>query len=231
VRADLPRGFGAFRGVALPLRQKPLVPILRSRSLKRCFDIAAASCALMIFGLLILIIALVVLAFEGRPIFIRHRRVGEKGVIFPCFKFRTMVLNSDEVLKRYLAINEEAAREWERARKLKHDPRVTSLGRVLRQTSLDELPQLVNILRGEMSVVGPRPIVSDELKKYGSSAQEYLSIRPGLTGLWQCSGRNELSYDERVAMDAHYARTWSLASDLVIIIRTIPATLKQRGVY
>jgi exopolysaccharide production protein ExoY len=137
-----------------------------------------------------------------------------------------MVTNGGEVLHRHLDAQPEAAREWRETRKLASDPRVGYLGNLLRKSSIDELPQLFNVLRGDMSLVGPRPIVPDELEYYGRHAQEYLKTRPGLTGVWQVSGRNRLSYAARVARDCHYVRHWSLAVDLAVLIKTIPAILK-----
>jgi exopolysaccharide production protein ExoY len=217
----------------------PLTDVARDRAVrapalsraKRALDIAAAGSALAVFGILLGMIALAVLIMEGRPILIRHRRIGRNGVSFPCLKFRTMVRDADAALSRHLASHPEALAEWQETHKLKRDPRVTPLGRVLRDTSLDELPQLFNILRGEMSLVGPRPIVADEIKRYGIAFADYKAVRPGLTGPWQCSGRNDVSYEQRVHMDSQYVRSWSLTSDLIIIMKTVPAVIKSRGVY
>jgi exopolysaccharide production protein ExoY len=142
-----------------------------------------------------------------------------------------MAVNGDEVLRNYLKANPQAAEEWRATRKLKFDPRVTVVGTVLRKLSLDELPQLLNILRGEMSVVGPRPVVDEELNLYDSFAAFYLSTRPGLTGLWQISGRNDVSYDTRIAFDTQYVQNWSLIGDVAIIVKTIPAVCMARGSY
>ncbi len=198
---------------------------------KRCLDVVLAASALVCFSLLFGIIALAILATDRGPVLIRHRRVGRNGVIFPCLKFRTMVVNAETALVRHLAENPDAMIEWKANHKLKDDPRITPLGRILRETSLDELPQLVNSLRGEMSLVGPRPIVTEEAVRYGSAFADYKSVRPGLTGLWQCSGRNDIGYDERVLLDSRYVRTWSLKQDLLIILRTVPAVIGSRGVY
>ncbi|MBB3944313.1 lipopolysaccharide/colanic/teichoic acid biosynthesis glycosyltransferase [Rhizobium skierniewicense] len=142
-----------------------------------------------------------------------------------------MVMNGDEVLRQYLAANPDAEEEWKTTRKLKNDPRVTAIGSVLRKLSLDELPQLINIIRGEMSVVGPRPVVDEELNYYENAASYYLSTRPGLTGLWQISGRNDVSYKERVDYDTQYVRNWSMMQDVFIIAKTIPAVCMSRGSY
>ena len=142
-----------------------------------------------------------------------------------------MVPNGDEVLRAHFARSEAARVEWEAHRKLKCDPRVTPLGAVLRATSADELPQLINVLRGEMSIVGPRPVVRDELRHYGHFSSHYLSARPGLTGLWQVSGRSDVTYHQRVKYDVQYCENWSFLNDLVIIVRTIPALLSRKGTY
>jgi len=198
---------------------------------KRTFDVTAALCALIIFSPIFLMIMALVKYSDNGPAFYGHTRIGHNGRPFKCLKFRTMAVNGDEVLRRYLRENPQAAEEWRLTRKLKDDPRVTTIGRVLRKLSLDELPQLLNILRGEMSVVGPRPVVDDELKVYDSFAVYYLRTRPGLTGLWQISGRNDVSYETRIAFDTQYVQTWSLVQDIAIILRTIPAVCLARGSY
>ncbi|WP_269930684.1 sugar transferase [Aminobacter sp. HY435] len=198
---------------------------------KRSFDIVGASAGLIALSPLFLLIALLVKASDGGPAFYGHRRIGRAGRIFHCLKFRTMVRNGDAVLAAHLRGNPEARAEWEATRKLKDDPRVTRVGAVLRKLSLDELPQIVNILLGDMSIVGPRPVVRDELEYYGKSAVFYFKSRPGLTGLWQVSGRNDVSYDSRVAFDRHYVENWSLSQDIRIILKTVPAVCMSRGSY
>lgn len=198
---------------------------------KRSFDMASAALALLIFSPIFLLIAALVKFSDPGPIFYGHRRVGHNGRYFHCLKFRTMAMNGDEMLRQYLAANPEAAEEWRATRKLKNDPRVTAVGAVLRKLSLDELPQLLNIIRGEMSVVGPRPVVDEELSYYESDAAYYLSTRPGLTGLWQISGRNDVSYKTRVAFDTQYVQNWSMRQDVFIIVKTIPAVCLSRGSY
>lgn len=193
---------------------------------KSLLDKAVAGTALILALPLMAMVALAVRLSDGGPATYAHPRIGANGRTFRCIKFRTMVINGDEVLERHLRADPEAAREWAETRKLRNDPRVTSIGRFLRRTSLDELPQLINVLRGEMSCVGPRPIVEAELSKYGEGAREYLAARPGITGLWQISGRSNLDYDDRVRLDVLYVRQWSLLLDLVILLRTIPAVLK-----
>nr|WP_283804854.1 sugar transferase [Variibacter gotjawalensis] len=199
--------------------------------LKRAFDIVFAGSALILLSPMILMVALLVRMSDRGPIFFSHQRVGYQYRPFGCIKFRTMVVDSQAVLANYLANNPEAQREWEVSRKLTHDPRVTPLGNILRLTSLDELPQLWNILRGDMSIVGPRPVVQDELRKYGVNAQFYAETRPGLTGAWQVSGRSDTQYETRVALDRAYVETWSMRKDVVIILRTIPAVIFSRGAY
>ncbi len=160
-----------------------------------------------------MVMLLVSLSDKG-PAFYGHRRIGHNGQEFRCLKFRTMVTNGDKVLQEYLRNNPQAMEEWRATRKLQHDPRVTAVGAVLRKLSLDELPQLFNIIRGEISIVGPRPVVQDELEMYEHAAVYYLQSRPGLTGLWQVSGRNDVSYAARVAFDTHYVENWSLVRDV-----------------
>lgn len=199
--------------------------------IKRTFDLTAAIIALILLAPLFLMIGALVKASDGGSILYGHKRIGRNGETFRCLKFRTMVENGDEVLQRHLRADPQALEEWTATRKLQNDPRVTRVGQVLRKLSLDELPQIMNIVRGEMSVVGPRPVVSEELDYYGPAAEFYLASRPGLTGLWQVSGRNDVSYAARVAFDTHYVQNWSLATDLAIIIKTVPAVVASRGSY
>lgn len=198
---------------------------------KRMFDIAAAAVALAFLLPLFALVALAIKLSDGGPVFYRHRRIGRNGQLFDCLKFRTMVLDADAVLHRHLLANRQAAREWEENQKLTADPRVTSFGATLRKTSVDELPQLINILKGEMSVVGPRPIVPAEAPKYADTMACYLRSRPGLTGLWQISGRNSVDYAQRVKLDRHYVENWSFGRDLTIIIRTVRVVVTARGCY
>lgn len=198
---------------------------------KRSFDILVALGAFILISPIFLMIMALVKFSDGGRVFYGHRRIGYNGTTFRCLKFRTMAENGDAILQQYLKDNPAAYEEWRTARKLQFDPRVTVVGTVLRKLSLDELPQLFNILRGEMSLVGPRPVVEDELELYEASAIYYLQTRPGLTGLWQVSGRNDVSYAARVAFDTHYVCNWSLVSDLRIVVRTIPAVCLSRGSY
>jgi exopolysaccharide production protein ExoY len=198
---------------------------------KRFFDVVSAACAIVLLSPLLAMIALLIKLSDGGSVVYAHRRVGRKGNIFYCLKFRTMVQNGDEVLAAHFAANPQSREEWLATRKLQNDPRVTRVGQVLRKLSLDELPQVFNILLGHMSVVGPRPIVKDELEMYGPAADCYLRSRPGLTGLWQVSGRNDVSYGTRIAFDQHYVENWSFLADLRIIVLTVPAILAARGSY
>ncbi len=198
---------------------------------KRGFDVVGALIGLIVLSPLFLLVALLVKFSDEGPVFFGHRRVGRGGRVFYCLKFRTMVVNGDSVLSAHLRSSAEARAEWEATRKLKDDPRITRVGAVLRKLSIDELPQILNILMGDMSIVGPRPVVSDELEIYGNRAVFYLKSRPGLTGLWQVSGRNDVSYDRRVEFDRQYVENWSLAEDIRIILKTVPAVCMSRGSY
>jgi exopolysaccharide production protein ExoY len=195
----------------------------------RAVDVAIAGAALMFVAPLMLVVAVLLSIFDPGPIIFRHRRLGQNGRSFNCLKFRTMVVDSQARLEELLRTDPEARAMWQIHRKLKHDPRITALGRFLRKSSIDELPQLVNVLRGEMSIVGPRPIVEDEIAKYGRYFAHYSSVRPGITGLWQVSGRNDVSYRRRVAMDVVYARRKSLGLNMKIMGLTMPAVVLAKG--
>lgn len=202
-----------------------------SEWLKRSFDIFLSAFTIISLSPIMIIIATLMKILGNGPIFYAHERIGRHGRKFNCLKFRTMRVDGDRIFKNFLADNPAAEREWAATRKLKDDPRVFPFGRVLRKTSLDELPQLFNILKGEMSVVGPRPVTEPELDRYGSARAEYLSVRPGLTGLWQISGRNDVSYDERVSLDCWYIRNRSMLLDLKIIAITARIVFFQKGSY
>jgi lipopolysaccharide/colanic/teichoic acid biosynthesis glycosyltransferase len=206
-------------------------PEIRESRACRYLDLGLATAAMMFFLPLMLIIGFLIWVESRGPVFYSQMRIGRGGRMFPCFKFRTMVVDSDSVLRELLETCAISKSEWERDFKLRDDPRITRVGRVLRKFSLDELPQLFNVLRGEMSVVGPRPIVKAEVARYGKFIGDYASVKPGLTGLWQISGRNDVSYAERVELDVQYARSKSLANDVQIIARTVPAVLFARGAY
>jgi exopolysaccharide production protein ExoY len=193
---------------------------------KRVVDVILAGLLLLLCAPIMLLVAAAIRLSMGGPVVFGHKRIGYRGRPFVCYKFRTMPANSHELLDRHLAENPEAAREWAASRKLSRDPRVTALGHILRKSSLDELPQLLNVLTGDMSLIGPRPIVPDEMAHYGRYARAYLGARPGITGVWQTNGRSSVSYRTRVACDRCYARRWSLGLDLVLLLKTIPAVLK-----
>jgi undecaprenyl-phosphate galactose phosphotransferase len=199
-----------------------------ARGCKIAFDWLAAAASLIVIAPVLCAIAVLV-RLDGGPALFGHLRIGQNGRPFHCLKFRTMVTNSEAALSCLLRDDPLAAAEWAETHKLRRDPRITPIGRFLRASSLDELPQLFNILRLEMSLVGPRPIVAAEVPRYGDKIAAYHSIRPGLTGLWQISGRSGTTYDERVQLDTRYAHNWSFWSDMRIILRTVPAVLRSRG--
>jgi lipopolysaccharide/colanic/teichoic acid biosynthesis glycosyltransferase len=195
---------------------------------KRLMDIVGAGLLFITLAPVFALIAMVV-ALDGGPVLYNHRRIGKNGVPFDCLKFRTMMVGADTCLDEYLTYHPLAGEEWARDQKLSFDPRITPIGKLLRQTSLDELPQLFNVVKGDMSLVGPRPITEGELRHYGASAMHYLSVRPGITGLWQISGRNDVSYQKRVVFDRNYVEGMSLWQDLVILSKTPSAVLSRRG--
>lgn len=203
----------------------------RNRWAKRMFDLAATiSGGLLISPILLLLAIIVGIDNKGRIIF-AHRRVGKNGKIFPCYKFQSMVPDAQKRLEEYLAENPEARKEWDETFKLTNDPRVTKLGAFLRKTSLDELPQLWNVLMGDMSLVGPRPIVTKEIERYGDYIREYYMVPPGITGMWQVNGRSDTTYEERVAMDTWYVRNWSVWIDLVYLFKTVKTVFTGKGAY
>ncbi|WP_315702012.1 MULTISPECIES: sugar transferase [unclassified Bradyrhizobium] len=192
---------------------------------KRVLDVVIALSGIVLLAPLLLLCFVLTIATSPGPALFRHRRVGFGGKTFECLKFRTMAVDASERLRHLLATDPRAAAEWASTRKLRNDPRVTVFGAIMRKSSLDELPQLFNVLKGEMSIVGPRPVTEEELERYASSIGAYLACRPGITGLWQVSGRSSTTYDKRVAYDTFYAQNWSVALDAKIIIVTIPAVL------
>ena len=192
---------------------------------KRILDLVMALSAAAVLLPVGIMVALAIRITMGGPVVYAHERVGYDGRRIRCYKFRTMVTNADDVLRAQLLRNPALAQEWRDTQKLREDPRVTMLGKILRKSSLDELPQLINVIRGEMSCVGPRPVTAAELERYGEAEAEYLRARPGVTGLWQVSGRNRLSYAERVELDKAYVQQWSMWGDMIILLRTIPAVL------
>jgi exopolysaccharide production protein ExoY len=211
----------AKAGAAAPLSS--VAPV--GTSSKRALDIALALFGIVALAPLLLICYLLTITTSSGPALFRHRRVGFGGKRFDCLKFRTMRTDASERLQQLLESDPSVADEWATSQKLKRDPRVTKFGAVLRKSSLDELPQLFNVLRGEMSIVGPRPVTDEELERYTTSVAAYLACRPGITGLWQVSGRSTTSYEKRVACDAFYAQNWSMALDAKILIVTLPSLL------
>lgn len=201
----------------------------RKLNTKRHVDLVLALLLMAVLAPLALLIALAVKASSRGPILYRHRRIGRDGHIFNCLKFRTMHRLADSQLASLLRSDAGSAGEWGQTQKLRRDPRITPVGRLLRVTSLDELPQLINIVRGEMSLVGPRPVTAHELERYGADAVWYLSVRPGLTGVWQISGRSLLSFEARVRIDTDYVRNWSLGQDLRVLARTPWVVLRRHG--
>ncbi|MCK2055858.1 sugar transferase [Methylobacterium sp. 37f] len=196
---------------------------------KRSVDVSIALITLFLLLPLMAVLLVAVWAQDGKSPIFRHRRIGLGGRTFDCLKIRSMMSNGDALLQEHLAQSRSARAEWDATHKLTNDPRITPLGHILRKTSLDELPQLINVLKGEMSLVGPRPIVQAEVARYGAAFQTCFSVTPGVTGLWQVSGRSNCSYAERVEMDLAYALDWSFSRDLSILVRTVPAVLAQRG--
>ncbi len=215
------------------LRRRDRVPaeLFRYRVLKRCIDMGLVLLALPVLLPILAMVSLCVRLSSPGPIFFSHRRIRRNGAFFPMWKFRTMCNNSAEVLEDYLRRHPEARAEWRSTHKLRHDPRITRIGASLRRYSLDELPQIWNVLTGRMSLVGPRPIVAAEVEKYGSSFACYCRVKPGITGLWQVSGRSNLSYEQRVHLDCEYVNQWSLMLDLKILAKTFRAVFMQQGAF
>jgi len=222
---------------ALPIRKmskRKVLPYSGPESdeiLIRVLDVVFASLALIALAPLMILVTLVIYVMDPGPIFFAHARLGRGGNVFRCLKFRTMVVNAEERLQELLLNDPVARAEWERDHKLRDDPRIIGIGRFLRKSSIDELPQLFNVLRGEMSLVGPRPIVVAEIPRYGRYFSHYCRVRPGITGLWQISGRNDTSYRRRVALDVMYSRSPSLNMYVRILFGTIPSVLAQSGSY
>jgi exopolysaccharide production protein ExoY len=221
-------------GATVVAHRRPELAVRRgvgSRAVKRAMDVVAAFGGLVVCLPAFLVIALAVGCTSRGPILYVHRRIGRGGRPFPLIKFRTMHRDADALLVDHLARHEHLARQWEQNRKLNPDPRVTAVGRMLRRFSLDELPQLANVLVGHMSFVGPRPVMEDELTYYGDRRDDILALRPGLTGLWAVSGRSDIGYEERAEFEYRYAHTWGLRQDVSILVRTIPAVFRGSGAY
>ncbi|MDR3173711.1 MAG: undecaprenyl-phosphate galactose phosphotransferase WbaP [Treponema sp.] len=200
-------------------------------AIKRLLDLSMVITGGLIILPLLLIIALLVKLGSPGPVLYSHRRLGKNGKHFNAYKFRSMVNDSQDVLEKLLSQSPQVRAEWEANHKLKDDPRVTRIGKFLRRTSFDEFPQLINILKGEMSLVGPRPIVDGEVEKYGRDFDRIFSVKPGLTGLWQVSGRSDTDYSERVALDTYYLQSWSVWLDLWVLLKTLGVVIKGKGAY
>ncbi|MCL6465863.1 MAG: sugar transferase [candidate division WOR-3 bacterium] len=209
----------------------PFVPYSIGRRLKRIVDLIISLLALLLLALPMLVVAILIKLTSPGPVFYKHRRLGRNMREFDLLKFRTMYKDAGQRLEEILKSDPKKREEFARTFKLKDDPRVTPLGRWLRKFSIDELPQLFNVLVGQMSLVGPRPIVEKEVEYYRDYSLLLFRVPPGLTGLWQVSGRTDTSYEERVKLDTRYVREWTLAGDLVIILKTVPAVLSRRGAY
>lgn len=197
----------------------------------RALDILVAVAAIILLAPILLVVAAAIWLSRSGPVLFRQQRIGRDGEHFTCLKFRTMRADADTHLHHLLATCSVSQQEWEQDQKLRNDPRVTRFGNFLRRSSIDELPQLLNVLAGEMSIVGPRPIVISEAPRYGRYIRHYYATRPGITGVWQISGRNNTSYRRRIACDILYVRSQSVITNLKIIAGTIPAVLKARGAY
>ncbi len=201
-----------------------------SQLVKAVIDVTAAAILLLLASPIFLLVAVMNIGSRG-PIFFAHRRIGIGGKPFYCLKFRTMVVDADRILKEALAKDPALAAEWDASQKLRHDPRVTPIGKFLRKTSLDELPQLINVLLRQMSLVGPRPIVESEVRFYGDDIAHYYNTRPGVTGLWQVSGRSNTSYTRRVQLDVWYVNNWTVWLDVAVLLKTFPAVLGRTGAH
>lgn len=214
---------------------RPISPRLqnpRNMILKRAFDVVAASLLIVLFLPVMAVVAAAIIVQDGTPVFFGHRRIGRGGKTFRCWKFRTMIRDADRVLARLLEENPSIRNEWELTQKLREDPRIIpGIGHFLRRSSLDELPQLFNVLKGEMSMVGPRPVVADELKRYGVFRAHYISVRPGLTGPWQIGDRSDDDYDGRVSKDVAYIENADFATDLQIVFSTARVVVQPKGAY
>jgi lipopolysaccharide/colanic/teichoic acid biosynthesis glycosyltransferase len=212
-----------------PRRRDATAEALHREAVYTWVNRVGAAALLVVLAPVMLAIAWCIWREDGAPVLFAHWRVGQKGRLFRCLKFRSMVRRADLVLAELLEKDPSARREWERDRKLRSDPRVLRIGQFLRRTSLDELPQLLNVLRGEMHLVGPRPVVVQEIPRYGEHKRHYFAVKPGMTGLWQVSGRNNLTYAQRVALDARYVETRTLWMDLRILVRTVSVLVTRDG--
>ena len=224
-RALASAGFARLPLLAANGNAVSVAPAYLQHTLKRGIDILGALAGLLLLSPLFVLIAVLV-KLDGGPVLFVQPRVGRQGRLFTCYKFRSMQVGAEHLLNAHVSATPMVAREWQCFQKLTKDWRVTRLGRLLRRASLDELPQLFNVLRGDMSLIGPRPILPEQRRLYGPCFRLYVAVRPGLTGAWQVGGRNRLTFPQRVALDAAYVRDWSLARDLVILVRTLPALFR-----
>jgi Undecaprenyl-phosphate galactose phosphotransferase WbaP len=213
------------------LKVKNNLAIWHNKLLKRLFDLIVSLCGLLFVIPLGIILGVVIYMDSPGPIIFAHPRIGKNGKEFFCYKFRSMVPDAQTVLQKYLSTHLDAKQEWERDFKIKKDPRITKIGAFLRKTSLDELPQLINVIKGEMSLVGPRPIVQAEVVKYGEYIHDFYLVSPGITGMWQVNGRSDTTYDERVQMDSWYVRNWSVWIDIMYLVKTCKVVFSGKGAY
>ena len=213
------------------LTVKNNLALRRNRIIKYIFDMVLTIVGTVCISPILLCIAVWIYKDSPGPVIFKHMRVGKNGREFPCYKFRSMCVDAKEKLAELLKNDPVARAEWDRDFKLKHDPRITKSGAFLRKTSLDELPQIFNVLKGEMSLVGPRPIIKEEMKRYGNHIDDYLMVKPGIAGIWQCSGRSDTTYQERVQMDSWYVRNWSIWLDIMILWQTLKAVFAKKGAY
>lgn len=196
------------------------------RYIKRFMDVILATIALVVLSPIFLIIAIAIKIESKGPVFFKHTRIGKNGKIIKLYKFRSMVINAEELIKSFTP---EQMKEYKENYKLTNDPRITKIGKFLRKTSLDELPQLLNIIKGDLSIIGPRPVVTDELKKYGANTEKFLSVTPGLTGYWAANGRSCTTYEQRMQMELYYIDNLSLKMDVKVFFKTIEAVIKREG--
>lgn len=196
------------------------------RYIKRFMDVILATIALVVLSPIFLIIAIAIKIESNGPVFFKHTRIGKNGKIIKLYKFRSMVINAEELIKSFTP---EQMKEYKENYKLTNDPRITKIGKFLRKTSLDELPQLLNIIKGDLSIIGPRPVVTDELEKYGANTEKFLSVTPGLTGYWAANGRSCTTYKQRMQMELYYIDNLSLKMDVKVFFKTIEAVIKREG--
>ena len=222
---------GMMEEQAVVLRVQNNLARKSNRIMKRIFDIVATVCGGIFILPFMLIIAIIIYLDSGGPIIYKQKRVGRNGKEFNFYKFRSMVKNADTILEEYLNTHEDEKKEWQKNFKLKNDPRVTKIGKIIRKTSIDELPQLWNVLIGDMSLVGPRPLLPNEVERYSSYIEDYKLVLPGLTGVWQVSGRSDTTFEERVIMDSWYIHNWSVWIDIVYLLKTVLVVVKSKGAY